>query len=620
MSFSQEVKDFISGYQTVTESAQKSRALDQQAKEAESTRKLNERRVAVEEGKLKVDQQRASAYADATRKAVSSGTSGTSSAIAVPDYLEEDGTSMATGGVVRALHAVGGTAVPAAPATSAIPTEEEQTAEDNWKAAQARRKGERSYIDDKGQRQSLYAMNGKARNTYGDEVKPMSDMEANQSVGPGANQIFGSATKAISQAFKSFSKDTRSKGAIGATESDIDYSTGKGAATPEEIKAIDAKIDPEGKMNASDRAAARYAFVYDHFNQAGEPEKAESLAKRIVLFDKMNSEARGKIAANLINTGNPAEGARILADAYNENIHDGQRIEVTPVQGGNVRFEITKDGKTIQRGNVTPEQLAAMAAGTATGAEFTRRTAAIAASAGGGDTGGGEPAPAPAPAPSEAPATPEAAIPAEAPATPEAAIPTEEPAASGENPPPLEYAKELERYQRAAARLIYWQSQEGPEAEQGKFRSRTDMKMMRDRAIAAYQAGMSKNSNPASAINSVDNQLNGLRDLENEDLKAMVDQLEANPPTTGAATSEAVPTEGKEVFTPANQAELDPAQAGYGFWNVAGTSVFGPPADQLKLSLTSDQIAKSRAAIKAGMPVADIVKMLLKAGVNPTGL
>ena len=619
MSFSQEVKDFLGGYQTVTEAAQKSRALDQQAKEAESTRKLNERRVAVEEGKLAVDRKRASTYAETTRKEVASETSNTSPAIDVPDYLE---TEMATGGVVRALHAVGGTAVPAAPAaTSAIPTEEEQTAEDNWKAAQARRKGERSYIDDKGQRQSLYAMNGKARNTYGDEVKPMSDMEANQSVGPGANQILGSATKAISQAFKSFSKDTRSKGAIGATESDIDYSTGKGAATPEEIKAIDAKIDPEGKMDASDRAAARYAFVYDHFNQAGEPEKAESLAKRIVLFDKMNSEARGKIAANLINTGNPAEGARILADAYNENIHDGQRIEVTPVQGGNVRFEITKDGKTIQRGNVTPEQLAAMAHGTSTGAEFTRRTAAIAASAGGGDTGGGEPAP----APSEAPATPEAAIPAETPApseaaaTPEAAIPAEEPP-SGKSPPPLEYAKELDRYQRAAARLIYWQSQEGPEAEQGIAQARADMKAMRDRAIAAYQVGMSKNSNPASAINSVDTQLKGLRDLENDDLKSMVDQFSANPPTTGTVTSEAIPTEGNEVFTPANQAELDPAQAGYGFWNVAGTSVFGPPADQLKLSLTSDQIAKARAAIKGGQPVADIVKMLLKAGVNPTGL
>jgi hypothetical protein len=187
----------------------------------------------------------------------------------------------------------------------------------------------------------------------------------------------GRATEAAMKKFASDSKDTG--GAIPTgKKSGINFNTSEGQASPDEIAAIDKTIDPDNRMPPNYKGAARLATAYQYFMDRGDVERAANVAQRIVLFDKMASMTRGRLAQHALQMGDVNSASTLIEDAYNENIPDGQKLSVTPNQNGTVNYNLTNNGKTVQNGTASPQDLWKIAAGVADGSEFVKSMANIA--------------------------------------------------------------------------------------------------------------------------------------------------------------------------------------------------------------------------------------------------
>lgn len=458
------------------------------------------------------------------------------------------------------------------------------------------------------------------------------------SIGPGLKDMFASSTKAIQAAMKSFAADNAAqKPAVGGAEPEIDFTTGKGAATPAEIKAIDTKIDPDGKMDPWSKGRARLAYAYDYFVSRGEPEKAANVSKRILLFDKMASETRGKIAVQLINGGDPDRGAGVLVDAYNENIHDGSTLEVKPTGDGRFSFVISKDGNVVNKGEGTAAQLAELAGNVANGSEFTRRTSRIAA--------GDDPATPPAEAaPGTAAANPPQGIPdtaaspdpaAAAPATPaqpaadsaapaDAAPAAEEPA-KPKGPRNIAWAKK--QYSYAASVAKSWEDEVAknptPENKARLKDAQIRLSEAEQDAIAIRMSTVkSKTADQSKIMIDFDDDLAKWREAA-DPLAALPgvpkDGLRGQPKAAeGAIPAGAAPAAAQPAV--ASPVKENPRDANTSFWFLGdGQQTVGPKSSALKPA-TPELLGQAKAALAAGKSRAGVLRMLLENGYNPTGL
>lgn len=162
-------------------------------------------------------------------------------------------------------------------------------------------------------------------------------------------------------------------------------------ATPEEIKAIDAVVDPNGEMAPYRKGAARLVKAYNFFVEKGDPGKARKIAAQIIKYDHMASMTLGKLAQAAAEQNDLVSASQLLTDAYNENIPDGNTLTAEPTPKGTVLFKIERDGKTVQQGEATTRQLWEMAGKVADGSEFIKRMARIAGEGtSGGNTPGGK--------------------------------------------------------------------------------------------------------------------------------------------------------------------------------------------------------------------------------------
>jgi len=216
-------------------------------------------------------------------------------------------------------------------------------------------------------------------------------------------KIVTGAGRAAEAAMKKFASDSKATGGAIPTgkKSGIDFNTSEGQATPDEIAAIDKTIDPDNRMPPNYKGAARLATAYQYFMDRGDVERAANVAQRIVLFDKMASMTRGRLAQHALQMGDVNSASTLIEDAYNENIPDGQKLSVTPNQNGTVNYNLTNNGKTVQNGTASPQDLWKIAAGVADGSEFVKSMANIASKystnamrSGGTGAGGGTSKPA----------------------------------------------------------------------------------------------------------------------------------------------------------------------------------------------------------------------------------
>ena len=120
----------------------------------------------------------------------------------------------------------------------------------------------------------------------------------------------------------------------------------EGAATAEEVAAIDRVIDPDGKLPPQARAAARIAAVWDFYSKT-DPDKAADMAQRLMLHDKQNSQTRGALALQAIEQGNYGSAVKIIQDGFNNDIAGGGMIQKAVLRDdGNVNVTARTDEGT----------------------------------------------------------------------------------------------------------------------------------------------------------------------------------------------------------------------------------------------------------------------------------
>jgi hypothetical protein len=149
-------------------------------------------------------------------------------------------------------------------------------------------------------------------------------------------------------------------------------------ATPDEIKAIDAKVDPNNELAPYRKGAARLVSAYNFFVEKGEPDKARKIAAQIIKFDQMASMTLGTLAQSAAEQNDVVSASKLLTDAYNEHLPDGNTLTAQPTEKGTVLYKIERDGKVMQEGEADTRQIWEMAGKVADGSEFLKRMARLA--------------------------------------------------------------------------------------------------------------------------------------------------------------------------------------------------------------------------------------------------
>lgn len=159
------------------------------------------------------------------------------------------------------------------------------------------------------------------------------------------------------------------------------FAKGEGRMSEEEIRALDAKIDPDNELTPGQRSAARLSAIYQFYGD--DPDTAADASARLLLREKWVSQARGGLALQALEQDDVKSAAKLVADAYNENLPDGNTIhvKVDPVDKGVVFQQLNEMQEKIFGGKVDKSQLVQLASNTADGSIFTSRLAQVAAMA-----------------------------------------------------------------------------------------------------------------------------------------------------------------------------------------------------------------------------------------------
>ena len=159
---------------------------------------------------------------------------------------------------------------------------------------------------------------------------------------------------------------------------------GMGALSEEELNAARKAVDPGGRMTESQRNMAALGSVYQFFANKGETEKAQRVAFQVLQSYRGAAQRYAAIAAKAAESGNVDLATKAALKAY-ANVPDGNDLSLQVMPDGQIKYHVTgPDGKTIDGGVATPQQLAAAAMGLTTGG-FDK---AILSAAGAADSGG----------------------------------------------------------------------------------------------------------------------------------------------------------------------------------------------------------------------------------------
>lgn len=144
------------------------------------------------------------------------------------------------------------------------------------------------------------------------------------------------------------------------------YARGFGALPPQELDKVKKAVDPDGKLSEAQRNMAALGAVFQYQMNRGNPEGAQRAAFQVLQAYRLDSMRYASIAAHAAENGNLDLAAQAAVKAY-ANIPDGNDIHLSKGDDGRIMFTYTDGatGKVIQKGLVTPQELAAQATGLA---------------------------------------------------------------------------------------------------------------------------------------------------------------------------------------------------------------------------------------------------------------
>jgi hypothetical protein len=168
---------------------------------------------------------------------------------------------------------------------------------------------------------------------------------------------------------------------------------GTGAATPQEVAAIDRRLDPRREMSADDRAEYRLAAMVKWKLERGDAAGAKRVAAALLMHSQLFARQNATKAMVALQNGDAKTAVRYANEAASA-IPDGKRHKVEMGRRGFVYTETNRDtGKTVQRRVISPKNFGQLAEATAGGLPV-RTLMQVAGQApsrrgGGGGSGGG---------------------------------------------------------------------------------------------------------------------------------------------------------------------------------------------------------------------------------------
>jgi len=166
---------------------------------------------------------------------------------------------------------------------------------------------------------------------------------------------------------------------------------GEGAASPQEVQAVERTVDPNGEMSEARRVMLALAATHEWHLKNGRPKEAQTAAASLLQYYQLTAGRLGAIAKVALSQGDVTGAVKAATAAYNRT-PDGKELaaKVQP-DGKTVAYKVTnlKDGKTVAQGAGPAEQLLA---GVGTPLSYlTQAAGARKAGAGGGSgkSGGG---------------------------------------------------------------------------------------------------------------------------------------------------------------------------------------------------------------------------------------
>lgn len=372
MSFAQEMKDFMAGWQTVDDMGQKK-------KESESMAAYRDATIALQTRQADLSERNADRnYALAASRAARSGKSDDNAKLYndmlddfdnyPSDFLDTpqdagdggDGTEkpvLARGGLVRKQYAAEGALIGAEPAppapAMAIPT-----------------------------------------TPMGDVAAPADDFAFAPEPAPAPaadpaaeDEIVRTSQEATSAVALELVADAKKpEAAVGPdAEESSNIVKNKGGLSMEEWKGIASTIDPNGTIPSHLKGAAVLGSAYKYFIENGQPEKAAKIAKGILITNKMMTQTLGALAQNAMEQGDAPSAAKLLTDAGN-GFPSGQQFSVSVGEGGALTYAISEKGEVVKEGELNTDQFWALAGKVKDGSMYLEEMGRFASMAGGGGT------------------------------------------------------------------------------------------------------------------------------------------------------------------------------------------------------------------------------------------
>lgn len=150
-----------------------------------------------------------------------------------------------------------------------------------------------------------------------------------------------------------------------------------GAATPEEVQAVDQTIDPHGRLSAEKKALGRLNAGYDYYMEKGQPGRAQQYAASMLMYVKKNIADHGALAQAALEDNNVKAGAEAIAGGK-DGVPDGETVKVGKVGPDGAEFQaFDADGRPTTKGKATVDQMMKIAHGMQDGSAWLEQIGAI---------------------------------------------------------------------------------------------------------------------------------------------------------------------------------------------------------------------------------------------------
>ena len=234
-----------------------------------------------------------------------------------------------------------------------------------------------------GEDPALYADGGLVPDEGDDEEDTLTPAPAVGAVGPTSDatdfsargrtpsgmapQLLSDAHSAVKGGYKHLEKEFGLGGTgiktTAQKQKALAFQKGAGGLSPQEMDAARKTIDPENKLTESQRNLAALGAVYQFWQNKGDGEKAQRVAGQMLQHYRTASERYAAIAAHAAEQGNLVVATQAAVKAY-ANVPDGRDMTIRRTGDGNLIYEYTdENGKTLSKGIATPQQLASSAMG-----------------------------------------------------------------------------------------------------------------------------------------------------------------------------------------------------------------------------------------------------------------